>query len=178
MKYFWAHNKVAEVWFRNKRKPPEHSHKLITDLSYAPSLLQFGSPTCMKLFGQQTPTVDKFAILRLTKSYGGYSARGSIFVNHSSVISNVKQYCFEKRESVVLPGLFHIFDVIFHTYDYTYHINLWGCRKDAKDENESTAIKARLNEDNKLLYLDLLMEMPDIAGELFKAIPEIKRKKN
>jgi hypothetical protein len=180
MHYFWNKNKTAEVWFRNKRKPPEHNHKLINDI-HTPYSFIFGSLECREFFNADAPTVDKFSILRLTSQIGGYKASGTVFVNDSSFVTNIKKYCFETRDYVTGPGLCRIMDVDFFTYSRSYNAKVYGSDEvpeEVKQYNEKYNItyNHQLSADNKHIYADLFLELPNIAKELFSVIPEVKRK--
>jgi len=109
----------SEVWFRNKRRPPEQNHKLITD-NYAPTAILFGSSLCREMFNADAPTVNKFAMLRLVRLDGGYSASGGIFVNDSLTMSKIKRYDYNERREIEGQGIYRIADVSFHTLTCTY----------------------------------------------------------
>ena len=181
MHYFWNKNKTAEVWFRNKRKPPEHNHKLIED-TCTPYKLAFGTERCLELFGAEVPTVNKFSVLRLTNQLGGYKASGTVFINDSRFVTNIKQYRFEPKDYFMGPGLYRIADVNFYTYSRSYDVRVCGADEvpeEVKQYNEkhNIAYNHQLGADNKHIYADLFLELPNIAKELFSVIPEVKRKK-
>jgi hypothetical protein len=179
MQYFWGNNKTTEVWFRNKRKPPEQNHKLITD-NYSPTAILFGSSLCRELFNADAPTINKFAILRLVRLDGGYSASGSIFVNDSLTMSKIKRYDYNERREIEGQGIYRIADVSFHTLTCTYEVKLLGnseFSRLAKNKEMFQAMKSNLDRSTLNIYVELMMDLPNIAEELFHVIPEVKRKK-
>jgi hypothetical protein len=179
MHYFWSGNKTAAVWFRNKRKPPEQNHKLIADC-YHPTAIVFGSSLCREMFNADVPTVNKFAILRLVRLDGGYSASGSIFVNDSLTMSKIERYDYVERREIEGQGIYRIADVSFHTLPCTYEVKLLGnseFSRLAKNKEMFQSMRSNLDRATLNIYIELMMDLPNIAEELFHVIPEVKRKK-
>jgi hypothetical protein len=179
MHYFWNGNKTAEVWFRNKRKPPEQNHKLMSDY-YNPTTILFGSSLCREMFDADVPTVNKFATLRLVRLDGGYSASGSVFINDSLTVSKIKRYDFVERREIEGHGIYRVADVSFHTLTCTYEVKLLGASESsrlAKNKEMFHAMCANLDRATLNIYVELMRDLPNMAEELFHVIPEVKRKK-
>jgi hypothetical protein len=179
MQYFWHRNKTAEVWFRNKRKPPEQNHKLVVD-TYSPTAILFGSSLCREMFNADAPTINKFAMLRLVRLDGGYSASGSIFVDDSRTMSKIKRYDYVERREIEGQGIYRIADVSFHTLTCTYEVKLLGnseFSRLAKNKEMFQSMRSNLDRATLNIYVELMMDLPNIAEELFHVIPEVKRKK-
>jgi hypothetical protein len=177
MHYFWGNNKTAEVWFRNKRKPPQN-HKLITD-NYSPTAILFGSSLCREMFDAAAPTINKFATLRLVRLNGGYSASGGIFVNDNLTISKMRRYDYVERREIEGQGIYRIADVSFYTLTCTYEVKLLGnseVSRLAKNKEMFQAMKSNLDRATLNIYVELMMDLPNMAEELFHVIPEVKRK--
>lgn len=180
MYYLWSSNKTAQVWFRNKRKPPEINNKLVD--AYGPPFgLVFGSQECRIFFDADVPTVERFAVFRLTNQIGGYKASGTIFVNDPKLVVNIKKYCFDTREYTYGPGLYRIADVNFYTYSQSYDVKMYGTgevpEKVKQDyERNKMDVRHQCSHDVKHIYASLVLDLPNIADELFAIIPKVKRK--
>ena len=180
MHYLWNNNKTAQVWFRNKRKPPEANHKLV-DEAGTPYGLVFGSQQCRTFFDADVPTVERFGVFRLTNQLGGYKASGTIFINDPKLVANIKKYCFATREYTSGPGLYRIADVNFYTYSHGYDVKIYGTDEvpeKVKQDYERSGIDVRhqIGHDTKHIYASLILDLPNIAEELFAIIPKVKRK--
>lgn len=180
MYYFWNNNQTAQVWFRNKRKPPEANNKLVDELGTTYGFV-FGSQQCHTFFDADVPAVHRFAVLRLTTLPGGYKASGTIFVNEPSLVVNVRKYCFTTRDYVWGPGLYRIADVNFYTYSRDYDVKMYGnseVPEKLKEDYEKRNIDLRhqINHDNKHIYASIILDLPNISEELCSIIPKVKRK--
>jgi hypothetical protein len=178
MYYFWNKNKTAEVWFRNKRKPPEQNNKMVDD-AYSPTAIMFGSELCRQMFNSDLPTVEKFAVLRLVKLYGGYRASGSFFVNDFCTVGKIQKYDFVNKYYTSSDALLRIAEVNFFTRNCTYEMKLLGCDETIRTGRKKEmfgCMKANLGRSTVNMYVELMMDMPNIAQEIFTIIPEVKSK--
>jgi hypothetical protein len=132
------------------------------------------------MFGADVPTVNKFATLRLVRLDGGYSASGSVFINDSLMVGKIKRYDFDARRDIEGQGIYRVADVSFHTLTCTYEVKLLGNSESsrlAKNKEMFQAMKSNLDRATLNIYVELMMDLPNIAEELFHVIPEVKRKK-
>jgi hypothetical protein len=180
MYYLWTNNKTAQVWFRNKRKPPEVNNKLV-DESGTPFGILFGSQQCRTFFDADVPTVERFGVFRLTNQIGGYKASGTIFVNDPKLVVNIRKYCFTARNYISGLGLYRLVDVNFYTYSQDYDAKIYGtCEVPEKlkeaYEKSNIDVRHQISHDTKHIYASIVLDLPNIAEELFSIIPKVKRK--
>lgn len=166
MQYYWIKNKTAEIWFRNKNKPPQNHRLSEAELAYVPIYFTFGRES-LRHTGEEIPSAECFMLLRITKAYD-YVVKGNFYLNSKDFFGIHPRYNFENNIMEDQHGISFVYRVEFNCYSKSYDVKFVGGTENAKPN---------MNRHNIDKYLNSLQNLPEIAEEIFRVVPKIKRKK-